>query len=207
MSMVEQSVGCRIERLNGVPTPPEAVLLASERQVLQAIKSMATAIQPWIDCDPESPVIMVGLLQGGKFYADRLSDELRRCCSAHFSRADIKVSTRDENGRPLAAPQVDGDIECLRGRRVLIVDDILDSGVTLRLAEGAFRHVASEFRSTVLVQKDNQEVMKAERPTPDYVGLRFLDTRWLSGAGMDMPGDPQGRARESMMIIAYPPIY
>lgn len=205
MLHIEPSPGCRVGSLCGVDTPPGAVVLASTREVQTAIQTLAEVIQPWIDAQPQEPVVLVALLHGGKFYADRLSSELGTRCSANFTRFDVKISTRDEAGRLLDDPRIDGAIETLSGRRVLVVDDILDSGLTLRLITAAFAPIAAELKSTVLIQKDPPDQSGEDRPSADYVGLRFTDSRWYSGAGMDMPNDPAGKSRESSMIIAYPP--
>lgn len=199
--------GVSIEQLAGVATPPEAVVLATSQQVLDAIHALAKEIHPWVDQRPEEPVVLVALLQGGKFYADLLSDQLRQLCTADFSRADIKVSTRDDTGLPLSIPGVQGSLENLRGRRVLVVDDILDSGLTIKIIREQLSSLASELKVTVLVQKDPPGADLSERPTADFTGLRFTDTRWFSGAGMDMPGDPEGMARKASTIIAYPPLF
>lgn len=209
MRASSEPIDACVNELCGVRTPPEARVLAPAETVLQAITRLATEAQPWIDSAPSSPVILLVLLEGGRFFGDRLASGLRERCTSDFSRVDLKVSTRDSNGSLLAEPSIATGIERLQGRRVLIVDDILDSGATLRIVT---RHIAStvlEFRSMVLVQKDDPRAapgIPTDRPKADFVGLKFTDSRWFSGAGMDMPGDPTGRARLSETIIAYPPI-
>lgn len=208
MMEIEPAVDAPIARLSGIHTPPGAVVLASSRSVAETIQTLAAAIQPWIDESPDSPVVLVALLNGGKFYADQLVLQLQKICSADFERNDIKVSTRDGDGRLLSNPEILGDIARLNGRRVLIVDDILDSGTTLRLTFERIGPMVAELKSTVLVQKNSPEPGSDDsRPKADFVGLIFSDTRWFSGAGMDMPGDPEGVARNAPLIIAYPPIF
>lgn len=204
---IEPGIGAAVERLADVAAPPGAVVLASSRLVNETIRALAVSIQPWVDLVPESPVVLVGLLQGGKFYADRLSQELRGLCLADFSRADIKISTRDGDGRALSSPKVVGDLDVLQGRRVLVIDDILDSGATLRIVRERIGGIAADLKTTVLIQKNDPQADHADRPVADFVGLTFSDARWFSGAGMDMPGDPEGKARDSALIIAYPPVF
>jgi hypoxanthine phosphoribosyltransferase len=72
-----------------------------------------------------------------------------------------------------------GDV---RGRRVLLIDDILDSGGTLRLVVPALREMgASVVRTAVLLRKDRPEAMG----TPvDYVGFDIPD-EFVVGYGLD----------------------
>lgn len=71
------------------------------------------------------------------------------------------------------------------GRRVLILDDILDEGRTLAGAcEKVLALGAAEVRCAVFAEKDTG------RPKPlraDYVGLRLPD-RFVFGFGMDIQG-------------------
>ncbi len=210
MMQTDLEIHSPISTLCGIPTPPGAVVLANRKLVEQAIERLASAIGPFVDASPEDPVVLVALLEGGRFYADRLQKLLERTCAVRPDRIDIKVSTRDGDGRPLTTPLIVGDLGALQGRRVLIVDDILDSGVTLRLTNDRLRSVAAELKTTVLIQKDEPTLNTSGtdlRPKADFVGLVFSDTRWFSGAGMDMPGDPAGVARHSETIIAYPPLF
>jgi hypoxanthine phosphoribosyltransferase len=72
-----------------------------------------------------------------------------------------------------------------RGRTVLLLDDILDHGQTLRairdqlLAQGADRVL-----SAVLVEKD---LPRTKPIAADFVGLRIPD-RFVFGCGMDARG-------------------
>jgi len=73
----------------------------------------------------------------------------------------------------------------LRGRHVLVVDDILDEGITLDAIVRACREDgAASVRSAVLVEKERA------RPcafTADFVGVR-LPNRYLYGYGLDYKG-------------------
>lgn len=72
-----------------------------------------------------------------------------------------------------------GDV---KGRRVLLIDDILDSGNTLRLVAPLLREVgAAGVKTCVLLRKDRP----AARETPvDYVGFEIPDA-FVVGYGLD----------------------
>jgi hypoxanthine phosphoribosyltransferase len=72
-----------------------------------------------------------------------------------------------------------------RGRAVLVLDDILDGGQTMRaIRERLLAAGAASFHCAVLVEKNRS----GERPlAPDFVGLRIPD-RFVFGCGMDAKG-------------------
>lgn len=70
----------------------------------------------------------------------------------------------------------------LRGRQVLVVDDILDSGTTLTAVVPHLRQLgAASVRTCVLLRKDRPEAMA--RPV-DYVGFDIPD-EFVVGYGLD----------------------
>jgi len=73
----------------------------------------------------------------------------------------------------------------LKGRTVLVVDDIFDEGITLNeIVEYCWAEGADDVQAAVLVNKlhDRKTKMKI-----DYIGLETVD-RYLFGYGMDYHG-------------------
>jgi hypoxanthine phosphoribosyltransferase len=74
----------------------------------------------------------------------------------------------------------------VRGRQVLVVDDILDEGVTLAAIMDFLRgQGAARVRSAVLVEKLHER--KSGLRHADFVGLQVED-RYVFGYGMDYKG-------------------
>ncbi|HUY03286.1 MAG TPA: hypoxanthine-guanine phosphoribosyltransferase [Rhodocyclaceae bacterium] len=75
--------------------------------------------------------------------------------------------------------------EHLAGRTLLVVDDILDAGITLAaIRERLLARGAATVYTAVLVEKE----LGREKPVAaDFVGLRLPD-RYLFGCGMDIHG-------------------
>jgi len=74
----------------------------------------------------------------------------------------------------------------LKGRTVLLVDDILDEGVTLaEISRFCKEQGAAEVFSAVLVDKVHDR--KAAGVRADFVGL-YVEDRFLFGCGMDIAG-------------------
>jgi hypoxanthine phosphoribosyltransferase len=73
----------------------------------------------------------------------------------------------------------------VRGRHVLVVDDILDGGQTMAAIRDRLLELgAASFQCAVLVEK---ELAKKKPIAADFVGLRIPD-RFVFGYGMDAKG-------------------
>jgi len=73
----------------------------------------------------------------------------------------------------------------LEGRNVLVVDDILDSGRTLRLLLETVRQMhPSSVRTCVLLRKEQSDRGADDRVEPDFVGFELRD-EFVVGYGLD----------------------
>ncbi len=76
----------------------------------------------------------------------------------------------------------------LAGRRVVIVDDILDKGETLaRVIEALQALQPASIETVVLVDKELEDAAAAKPVQADFVGIRSEDA-FLVGCGMDYQG-------------------
>lgn len=155
-------------------SPP--TLLISEAQIAARVAELARQI----DRDYAGrELVLVGVLRGAFIF---LADLARRLTIPH--RVDFIALSRYEHG---AVPSDDVRLgmdlrEPITGRHVLIVEDILDSGVTLTylLRLLAARSPAS-LKTCVLTRKLGK--LKSEA-TLDYVGFEIPDG-WVVGYGLD----------------------
>ena len=73
----------------------------------------------------------------------------------------------------------------VRGRKVLVLDDILDHGETMKaIRDGLLELGAASVHCAVLV---NKRLAQPKPITPDFVGLEIPD-RFVFGCGMDAKG-------------------
>jgi len=156
-----------------------ASLVFSDQQVSTAVAAMAAGVGARLaDRDP----VIVAVMQGGAFTAVHLCahfDFPFEFDYVHVTRYGDDIVGGDLEWR--AAPQID-----LRGRTVLLVDDVLDHGVTLAaLRENIEARDPAELLVAVLVRK--QLAAARQRPRPDFVGLESEDV-YLFGCGMDYKG-------------------
>ncbi len=125
---------------------------------------------------------VVSVLKGGCIF----TADLIRCLSFPLSLNFAAVSSyRDGTAAGTLRLEhfpVEQEIE---GRRILLVDDILDTGRTLEfLCAALFEHGASEVKTCVLLDKPAQRVVNSEA---DFRGFVIEDV-FVVGYGLDFAG-------------------
>lgn len=159
-----------------------AELLHDRSAIEQSIARMAQRIRN--DMAGSRPVYLT-VMKGGLFFGAELALQLAMDVEMDYLHATRYRGT--SGGSELAwirEPRVD-----VRGRRVLLVDDILDEGPTLvAVREWVRTRGATDIRIAVLCWKRHGRGVPGL--VPDYHGLEVPD-RYLFGYGMDF--HEQGR--------------
>jgi hypoxanthine phosphoribosyltransferase len=153
--------------------------IVSARGVASALQRMADEIGAQLA--GENPVVLA-VMHGGVFAAVEL------CKRLHFPHEfDYVHVTRYANRTKGGAIEWrKRPSKRLAGRTVLVVDDVLDRGHTLRALHAELARVGVAARQTaVLVVK--RVLSKRPRPKVDYVGVE-VDDRYVFGCGMDYRG-------------------
>lgn len=155
-----------------------ADLLLSAQDVENAIAGMAHQIAA--DIGDSYPLVLC-VMGGGVVFTGHLLPQLN--FPLEFDYVQASRYHNNTSGQHLVWKVMPGDN--VKGRTVLVLDDILDEGHTLTairekcLALGAARVVVA-----VLVEKTLQ---KSKPVKADYVGLQVPD-RYVFGCGMDVYG-------------------
>jgi hypoxanthine phosphoribosyltransferase len=150
--------------------------LASEDQVARALDRMAGQIrEDYQESIPVLVAVMVGGVMPLAWLAQRLQIPLQLdYLHATRYRSGTRGGELDWIARPRAS---------LQDRDVIIVDDILDEGITLAAVKQALqREGVRSIRVAVLVSKMHGR--KVAGLEADYVGLEVPD-RYVFGCGMD----------------------
>jgi hypoxanthine phosphoribosyltransferase len=158
----------------------EADLLADEAEIQAAIADMAAGITSRLQ---ESRPVLLCIMHGGLVFAGQLLPRLffpLEVGYIHASRYGHETSGSGLNWSALPAI-------ALNGRNVLLVDDILDEGVTLAAISDYCRaQGALSVLTAVLVNKCHER-----KVTPgfkaDFTGLNIED-RFIFGYGLDFKG-------------------
>jgi hypoxanthine phosphoribosyltransferase len=144
----------------------------------------------------DSPLSVIRIAEGATRFFDALAGDLAKYGLApeiHTLRA------RRTRGTTLGAVQVDAfDPSVLDGRDVLVVDDIVDEGATLRaVLEIVGLAETRSIRTIVLVDKRER---RRDDFAPDYAGFE-VEGGWIVGFGMDVDGELR-ELDEIGMVIA-----
>lgn len=157
----------------------EAICLYSEDQVEEAINKLASAITSHFR--GRNPLIMC-VMNGGLILTGKLVTKLDMPLQVDYLHATrYRGNTTGGTLHWKAKPQ-----HSLEGRAVLVVDDILDEGLTLRdIIEYCKGEGASEVASCVLVEKEHDR--KCGYRHADFTGL-VVEDKYVFGYGMDYKG-------------------
>jgi len=152
-------------------------VLISEADIQARVLELAEQIsKDYEDCDE---LVMVGVLKGSFIFLADLSRALTIPRVIEF----IAVSSYGRGSRPSGAVRLVMDVRGnIEGKHVLIVEDIVDTGHTLKYLIGMLdSHRPATVRTCALVRKAE----RAEVDVPvDYLGFDIPD-KWVVGYGLD----------------------
>lgn len=155
-----------------------ADLICTEDEVKAAIRRVALDITHQLR---DSYPLVLTVMGGGVFFAGQILPLLRFPLDVdyiHASRYGASTVGTDVDWR-VSPP------EAVRGRTVLVLDDILDGGNTMSaIRERILEQGAAKFYCAVLTEKT---LTKPKPIKADFVGLRVPD-RFVFGCGMDARG-------------------
>lgn len=151
-------------------------VLYSRDQIAERVAEMGAQITR--DLKGEK-LVMVGVLKGAAFFLVDLS----RCIQAEATFDFVAVSSYGQGQRSSGAVKVIKDLDQpIEGKNVLIVEDILDTGLTLSYLRKVFlQQRPKSLRIATLLDKPSRRVEKIDA---DYVGFS-IPNLFVIGYGMD----------------------
>ncbi len=164
----------------GVPVPDSVdYILLDEATIRNRVQEMADQISADYHGIRNEDFLLVGVLKGSFIF---LAD-LARCLTVPHRVDFIALSSYADKAEATGSVRLIMDTRAdVAGRHVLIVEDILDTGYTLRYLYRLFgaREPAS-LRTAALLSKPDRH--KVEVPL-DYLGFSIPDA-WVVGYGLD----------------------
>jgi len=176
MNLVEQDLFTEAQRVL-----ESAELVVTAQQIDQAISQLASKINTQF-VETDLPVIILPVMNGGLILGGHLISRLEFPLVVDYLHATrYRDGTSGKDLQWKAKPQ-----QSLKGRRLLIVDDILDEGYTLEaVLDYCNEQEVASVHTVVLVEKDHPRP-KADIKC-DFTGLTVED-KYVFGFGMDYKG-------------------
>lgn len=173
------------------PFPPFRILIAHE-QILRRTAELARAIA---GVAPGEPPMLAAVIEGARPFARLLQRLLPGQLPVHEVRASSYGAGTTSSGEVRLTAGQDLPV---RGRHVLLLEDIVDTGRTVDAVQRHFLAAgAASCRVAALLSKPARRVVPVG---VDYVGFEIPD-EFVLGFGMDVGG----RWRELPDIVVYDP--
>jgi len=152
-------------------------VLISEDDIKTRVAELAAQISS--DYTDGSDLVMVGVLKGSFIFLADLSRRLSIPRTIEFIAVSSYGSGSVSSGAVRLVMDVRGNIE---GKHVLIVEDIVDTGHTLKYLIGMMKsHRPASVKTIALVRKAESAEVDV---TVDYLGFDIGD-EWVVGYGLD----------------------
>lgn len=156
--------------------PDVASVLLDEATIAAKVREMAARIS----ADYRAQDLMVvGILKGGTIFCA----DLLRCITVNCTLDFMAISSYGAASKSTGVHRINLDLEGpLLGRNVLLVEDIVDTGLTLRfLKEYLMQRNPASLRVAVLLDKPSRRQVDVQ---VDYKGFEIPD-EFVVGYGLD----------------------
>ncbi len=162
-----------------MPQPSFRVLITAER-----IQKRVHELGARIDADyPEGPVYLVAILKGACFFLSDLARAITRPARIDFIGISSYAKGKTSSGEVKLTKDLDSSIE---GAHVLIIEDIVDSGITLNyLLKVLSQRKPRSLRIAALLDKPSRRIQPVDVA---YSGFQIPD-EFVVGYGLDYAED------------------
>jgi hypoxanthine phosphoribosyltransferase len=152
-------------------------VLIEERQLADRVRELGAAIRH--DYGSDSPVHLVAVLKGAFMFLADLVRAISGPVTCDFMAVASYGSRTSSSGEVRLTKDLDRTLE---GRDVIIVEDIVDSGLTLSYLQEILRARAPRtLRTACLLSKPSRRTVSV---AVEYVGFTIPD-RFVVGYGLD----------------------
>lgn len=155
-------------------------VLFSEEQLQKRIKELADEMNSFYNGEE---VIAICVLKGAVMFATDLVKHLNMPLKMEFIRLSSYGTGFNTSGKVNA---VDISLPDLNGKNVLIIEDIVDTGLTAKFLMD-FMHTNFHTKSTKFCSLLDKKISRRTEIEPDYYGFE-IDDKFVVGYGLDYEG-------------------
>jgi hypoxanthine phosphoribosyltransferase len=184
-----------------IPNAQQLTPYISADAIQERIKAMAGEInQKYADCDK---LIVIAILRGSFMFASDLVKHLNMPCQIEFVRLASYGNSTTSSGN---VKPVDLTLPDLNDKDVLIVEDIVDTGLTMHFFRNYLQSLHRIKSLSLAVLLDKAEARSKEIPPfpVDYAGFT-VGNEFLIGYGLDYAGLYRNLPFVAVMPEAYLP--
>ncbi len=151
-------------------------LMISEEQIQKKVAALARRISRDF---PRGNVLFIGVLKGAFIFMSDLVRRMPKPMQIDF----VRLASYGSGTHSPGTIQLTKDVETsIKGKRVIIVEDIIDTGFTLKYLYSRIK--ARQPRSLKVVTLLDKPSGRQVGFEPDYVGFKIPD-RFVVGYGLD----------------------
>jgi hypoxanthine phosphoribosyltransferase len=151
-------------------------ILLSEQQIQSRVLELGACIH---EDYPQGPLLLIGILKGAFYFLGDLSRAIGRDVFIDFMGISSYGRGKTTSGEVRVTKDLDVSIE---GTDVLVVEDIIDSGITLNYLVGLLsQRKPKSVRVATLLDKPERRMRKVDVA---YVGFQIPD-EFVVGYGLD----------------------
>lgn len=159
-------------------------VLLNEARITERIKAMAAEINTaYAGCER---LVVVGLLKGSFMFLSDLVKHLNVPCQIEFIRLASYHGGMQSTGK---IKQVDLSLPSLEEADVLIVEDIIDTGLTMKFLLNYLNdlHLTKSLKVATLLDKPEARTEESAHIKPDFTGFA-IGKQFVVGYGLDYDG-------------------
>ena len=160
--------------------PHELTVLLTGEQIRDRVEQLGREISRDF---PDGPLYLIGILKGSFLFLADLSRAISTPCRVEF----MGISSYGRDKRSSGGVKVTKDLDVsIEGFDVLVVEDIIDSGVTLTYLLNVLEQRKPKSLGIVTLLDKPERRQRPVRPA--YVGFRVPD-KFVVGYGLDFAED------------------
>ena len=151
-------------------------VLFTQAQIAERVRAIGEEIS--VDYDGES-IVLIGVLKGAAIFLADLARAIHVDNTFDFVSVSSYGRARVSSGAVKLLKDIDNPIE---GKHVILVEDILDTGLTLSYLRGLMlQHKPASLKIATCLDKPDRRLVPIEA---DYVAFK-IPNRFVIGYGMD----------------------
>jgi hypoxanthine phosphoribosyltransferase len=155
---------------------PQLSVLFSRDQIAERVKQLGADISRDF---AEQTVVLIAVLKGATIFLSDLARAISLDCSFDFLSTQSYGAGKSSSGEVRLLKDLDRSIA---GQNVILVEDILDTGLTLTfLKNQLLARAPKSFKIATLLDKPSR---RQEKVTADYVGFT-IPNKFVVGYGLD----------------------